>query len=113
MIDQAFLELVRAGRTPSELAAEFEPSRETIRLWVKPAELDEGERNDGLTSAEKAELARLRKEVKRLRQENEQLKQSLADAILDRLVHSAYKLDLRGESMRKKAADLTTEPELV
>jgi DNA replication protein DnaC len=38
---------------------------------------------------------------------------TLADAILDRLVHSAYKLDLRGESMRKKAADLTTEPELV
>jgi DNA replication protein DnaC len=38
---------------------------------------------------------------------------TLADAILDRLVHCAYKLDLRGESMRKKAADLTKEPELV
>jgi DNA replication protein DnaC len=38
---------------------------------------------------------------------------TLADAILDRLVHCAYKLDLRGESMRKRAADLTNEPELV
>lgn len=75
---QQILDLVRAGRTPSELAEEFEPSRETIRLWVKQAELDEGERNDGLTSAEKAELARLRKEVKRLRQEREILKKAAA-----------------------------------
>jgi len=37
---------------------------------------------------------------------------TLADAILDRLVHCAYKLDLRGESLRKKAADLTREPAL-
>lgn len=36
---------------------------------------------------------------------------TLADAILDRLVHCAYKLDLHGESMRKKTADLTNEPE--
>ena len=68
---QQILELVRAGRTPSELAREFEPSRETIRLWIKQAELDAGERQDGLTSDEKAELARLRKENKRLRQERE------------------------------------------
>jgi DNA replication protein DnaC len=37
---------------------------------------------------------------------------TLADAILDRLVHCAYKLDLRGESLRKKGADLTREPAL-
>ena len=37
---------------------------------------------------------------------------TLADAILDRLVHCAYKLDLSGESLRKQTADLTHEPVL-
>ena len=32
---------------------------------------------------------------------------TLADAILDRLVHNAYKINLRGESMRKRQAKLT------
>jgi len=32
---------------------------------------------------------------------------TLADAILDRLVHNAYKINLRGESMRKRQANLT------
>jgi len=32
---------------------------------------------------------------------------TLADAILDRLVHSAYKIDLKGKSMRKKKPTLT------
>ena len=36
---------------------------------------------------------------------------ALADAILDRLVHNAYKLNMKGESMRKRRATLTpTEP---
>ena len=34
---------------------------------------------------------------------------TLADAILDRLVHSAYKINLKGESMRKKNATLTIQ----
>jgi DNA replication protein DnaC len=34
---------------------------------------------------------------------------TLADAILDRLVHNAYKIGLKGESMRKRKAKLTTE----
>jgi DNA replication protein DnaC len=34
---------------------------------------------------------------------------TLADAILDRLVHNAYKIQLKGESMRKKNKILTTE----
>ncbi|NEX19692.1 ATP-binding protein [Thiorhodococcus mannitoliphagus] len=37
---------------------------------------------------------------------------TLADAILDRLVHCAYKLDLKGESMRKQGSTLTPEPTL-
>ena len=75
---QQILDLVRAGRTPNELAREFEPSGETIRQWVKQAELDAGERQDGLTSEQKTELARLRKEVKTLRQEREILKKAAA-----------------------------------
>ena len=35
---------------------------------------------------------------------------TLADAILDRLVHNAYKIQLKGESMRKKKSPLTTNP---
>jgi len=36
---------------------------------------------------------------------------TLADAILDRLVHNAYKINLKGESMRKKKAELTSANE--
>ena len=36
---------------------------------------------------------------------------TLADAILDRLVHNAYKIPLKGESMRKRANKLTTTPQ--
>ena len=75
---QQILELVRTGRTPNELAREFEPSRETIRQWVKQAQLDAGERQDGLTRDEKAKIAHLRREVKRLKQEQEILKKAAA-----------------------------------
>jgi transposase len=68
---QQNLELVRAGRSPDELAQEFEPTAQTIRNWIKQSELNHGQRQDGLTSEEKAELARLRKENKQLRLERE------------------------------------------
>lgn len=75
---QQILELIRVGRTPDELAAEFEPTAQTIRNWIKQAELDNGQRHDGLTSGEKAELARLRKENKQLRLEREILSKAAA-----------------------------------
>ena len=75
---QQILELVRAGRSPDELAQEFEPTAQTIRNWIKQAELDNGQRQDGLTSEEKAELARLRKENKQLRLEREILSKAAA-----------------------------------
>lgn len=75
---QQILELVRAGRTPDELAAEFEPTAQTIRNWIKQSELDHGQRQDGLTSDEKAELSRLRKEIKQLRLEREILSKAAA-----------------------------------
>jgi transposase len=65
------VELVRAGRAPEELAEEFEPSAQTIRSWVKQPDLDEGVRSDGLTSSEREELLRLRREVKQLKVERE------------------------------------------
>lgn len=70
------VELVRAGRTPEELAKEFEPTAQSIRNWVVQAERDDGRREDGLTSAEKQELARLRREVRQLREEREILKKA-------------------------------------
>ena len=75
---QQIMGLVRAGHTPDELSEEYEPTAQTIRNWMKQADLDGGQRHDGLTSDEKAELARLRKENKRLRQEREILKKAAA-----------------------------------
>ena len=75
---QQLVELVRAGRTPEELAKEFEPSAESIRNWVKQADRDDGLRADGLTSAEREELARLRRENRQLKQEREILSKAAA-----------------------------------
>jgi len=72
------VELVRAGRSPWELAREFEPSAETIRNWVQQADRDEGLRADGMTTDEKEELQRLRRENKQLRLEREILKKAAA-----------------------------------
>ncbi|MFE0156845.1 IS3 family transposase [Nonomuraea sp. NPDC059007] len=46
-----------ATRSPEELSKEFQPSAQSIRVWVRQADLDDGRRQDGLTSAEKDELA--------------------------------------------------------
>jgi transposase len=70
--------LVRAGRSPEELAREFEPSAQAIRNWVGQADRDEGRRSDGLTSAEREELRRLRRENRQLRQEREILAKAAA-----------------------------------
>ena len=75
---QQMVELVRAGRTPRELAKEFEPSEPTIRIWVAQADRDEGRRADGLTTQERKELARLRRENKQLRIEREILSKAAA-----------------------------------
>jgi transposase len=63
------VELVRAGRSPEQLAKEFEPTAKSIREWVAQAGHDEGRREDGLTSAEREELVRLRRENKQLKRE--------------------------------------------
>ncbi len=70
--------MVRAGRSPVDLARDFVTTAPTIRTWVKQADLDEGVRQDGLTSDEREELARLRRENKRLQEEKEILKKAAA-----------------------------------
>ena len=59
--------LVRAGRTPEDLARKFEPTAQSISNWVAQADRDAGRRTDGLTTAERAELTRLRRENRQLK----------------------------------------------
>lgn len=75
---QQLIELVRAGRTPEELSREFEPSGQTIRNWVAQADRDRHLRSDGLTSAEREELGRLRRQVRQLKVERDILGKAAA-----------------------------------
>lgn len=70
--------LVRGGRSAHELSREFEPSAQAIRNWVKQMDLDEGRREDGLSTAEREELSRLRRENRRLKEEREILSKAAA-----------------------------------
>jgi transposase len=72
------IELVHAGRSPEELAREFEPTAQTIRNWIAQADADGGKRHDVLTSVEREELGRLRKENRKLRVEREILAKATA-----------------------------------
>ena len=74
---EEMVRLVRAGRSPGELSREFEPSEQTIRNWVNQADVDQG-RREGLTTAERDELRRLRKECRVLREEKEILAKAAA-----------------------------------
>jgi len=77
-LQQELMRLVRTGRTPDELAREYEPSAGAIRKWIKQAELDEGTRTDGLTTSEREELTRLRRENARLKEDREILSKAAA-----------------------------------
>lgn len=75
---ERLVELVRGGRIPEKLAEEYEPCAATIRAWVKQADLDDGRREDGLTSEERVEISRLKRENKQLREERDILKKAAA-----------------------------------
>ena len=60
------IELARAGRSIDQLAREFEPTANAIRKWVRQAALDEGLRNDGLTTSEREELNRVLREEREI-----------------------------------------------
>ncbi len=67
---------MRSSRKPlAQISRELDVSEQTLRNWRKQTEIDEGER-EGLTTDEKEELARLRRENKVLRQEKEILRKA-------------------------------------
>lgn len=71
---QQMVELVQAGRTPAELSREFGVSAQSISTWVTRAAADAGRPvpgKDALTSAEREELARLRRDLKRVTTERD------------------------------------------
>ena len=67
-----------SGKSRRQIARELDISTETLRQWVKQAELDVGLRHDGLTTAETEEIRQLRREIKALREEREILKKATA-----------------------------------
>jgi transposase len=75
---QRIVELVRKGRTPEDLARQFEPSAQAIRKWVRQADRDDGRRQVGLTTTEQDELRRFRGENRMLREERDILKGAAA-----------------------------------
>jgi len=78
---QQMIELVAVGRTPNSLAREFECSAQAIRNWVAQTAIDAGKPlpgKDGLTSAEREELARLRRQVRQLQMERDILAKATA-----------------------------------
>lgn len=75
------IDLVRAGRDPDDLAREFEPTAQSIRNWVAQADRSEGRREEGasgISSAEREELTKLRREVRQLRLERDILSKAAA-----------------------------------
>lgn len=75
---EQIVELVRAGRKPEELAKEFDPCVRSIREWVRQSDRDAGLSADGLTSDEKEELKRLRRENRQLKIDREILVKAAA-----------------------------------
>jgi transposase len=67
-----------SGKRKTAIAREVGVCLEALRDWLRQAERDAGERHDGLTTEELAELRRLRKEVRVLREEREILVQAAA-----------------------------------
>jgi transposase len=78
---QQMLELIKAGKTAKELSVEFGCCKETINHWVAQDAIDEGKPlsgKTGLTSVEREELARLRRENRQLKMERDILAKATA-----------------------------------
>jgi transposase len=71
------VELIRStGKTVGQVARELDLTETAVRQWVRQADLDTGRRHDGLTTAERDELRRLRRENRELREEREILRKA-------------------------------------
>ena len=67
----------RGELTLAEVAADFDVSVESVRRWMRQADIDDGVRG-GLTTAEQSEVVQLRRDKRRLEQENEILRRAAA-----------------------------------
>ena len=74
----------RGDLTIAEVAADFDVSPESIRRWMRQADIDDGVK-DGLTTAEQDEVVKLRRDNRRLEMENEILRRAAADFAKDQL----------------------------
>ena len=78
---QQIVELAMVGRTPAELSREFAVSAQSITAWVARAAANAGKPPSGkdmLSSAERDEMARLRRRVRQLEQERDILAKATA-----------------------------------
>jgi transposase len=67
-----------SGKAVKQVARDLGVSYESLRTWIKRADLDAGRRTDGLTTEEREELRRLRRENRVLQEEREILKKAAA-----------------------------------
>jgi len=73
------IRLLRTSRKSiTQIARELDVTSETLRIWRKQANVDDGLRHDGLTTEETEEVRQLRREVRRLREEREILLKAAA-----------------------------------
>jgi transposase len=72
------VDLARSGRSPASLSKEFGPTAWSISLWVRQDKRDAGKGDGGLTSVEREELSRLRRENRKLKEEREILSKAAA-----------------------------------
>ena len=66
------------GKTVPQVARDLDLTESALRTWVERARADRTQGKTGLTTAEREELARLRKENRELRMEREILKKAAA-----------------------------------
>ncbi len=78
---EQIVELARAGKSPNALSREFGPSAQSIANWVAQAARDEGRPlpgKEGLSTAEREELVRLRRENRQIKLERDILAKATA-----------------------------------
>ena len=97
------------GKTVASAARDLGLTESSLRNWVEQARADRTKGKTGLTTAEREELARLRKEVRELRMERDVLKKAAAGSTgqcnSGRSVSAgvAYPSVLRGRELRRCA----------
>jgi len=69
------VDLVRSGRNPEDLAKEFEPTAQSIRNWVKQADIDDGRRSDGPTTDQLKRIRTLEARIREIEKENRRIEE--------------------------------------